>query len=459
MKKVMSVFVALMLAFGLVSVAAPKEVQAANGLEWAIEPVFGGARCFSEGLAAVAVGEWPNLLWGFIDTEGNWVIEPQFDEADSFSEGLAGVRTGDGETGLWGFIDTSGTMVIEPQFDGTSSFSSGLAAVRVGDMRTGIWGFIDKDGEVVIEPQFSSALGFSEGLAAVGVGVWPDRLFGFIDTNGNMVIEPRFAFVENFSEGLAAINFGDWQTDPWGFINTSGEIVIEPQFISFNFGQRPFSEGLAVAAVGRDGGFIDATGAMVIEPQFTRAHDFLGGLAAVWGDYFGLIDKTGHMVMTVSGVNSLFSPSYGLARASIGNFSGYGFIAVGDISPTPQPITPTSAATILRFPIDSTTFTVNGTAHTLEAAPFIANDRTMVPLRVIGEALGATNLAFNAGVITFNIGDQAFSMAVGEPLPGGFGTPVIVAERTFVPLAFIVNEMGAAARWDGATRAAYIYIN
>lgn len=118
-----------------------------------------------------------------------------------------------------------------------------------------------------------------------------------------------------------------------------------------------------------------------------------------------------------------------------------------------------SSARTLRFVIDSTTFTDNGQNRTLEAAPFIANDRTMVPLRVIGEALGAENLAFDSGVITFTIDGQSFRMVVGEALPGNMGAPVIIAGRTFVPLAFIVNEMGATARWDGTARAAYIYID
>ncbi|MCL1787125.1 MAG: copper amine oxidase N-terminal domain-containing protein [Defluviitaleaceae bacterium] len=130
------------------------------------------------------------------------------------------------------------------------------------------------------------------------------------------------------------------------------------------------------------------------------------------------------------------------------------------ITPTPGTTPASSPATrTLRFTIGSTTFTDNNQSRTLEAAPFIQNDRTMVPLRVIGEALGATDLEFNSGVITFNIGSQSFTMTVDQPLPGNMGTPVIIAGRTFVPLAFIINEMGATARWDGNARAAYIYID
>ena len=66
----------------------------------------------------------------------------QFDEAKRFSEGLAAVRIGDEKTGKWGFIERTGKVVVTPQFDFASKFSEGLAAVRIGDDKTGRWGYI-----------------------------------------------------------------------------------------------------------------------------------------------------------------------------------------------------------------------------------------------------------------------------------------------------------------------------
>jgi len=119
-----------------------------------------------------------------------------------------------------------------------------------------------------------------------------------------------------------------------------------------------------------------------------------------------------------------------------------------DVNSTPR---------VLRFAVGSTTFTDNGVAATLEAAPFIADDRTMVPLRVIVEALGATDLSFTGGVVSFNLMGETITMTIGQPL-GNMGTPMIIAERTFVPLAFVMQEIGALANWDGEARAAYVYI-
>ena len=175
-----------------------------------------------------------------------------------------------------------------------------------------------------------------------------------------------------------------------------------------------------------------------------------------WDQPFGLIDRATAEFVHPRIVDAL------MEAAGLQNQSTPEPTPEVPVEPEPQPEPleepPEPTTRILRFAIDATEYTDNGNSHTLEAAPFIANDRTMVPLRVISEALGATDLAFDAGVITFNINGSSFTMTVDQSLPNDMGTPVIAAERTFVPLAFIVNEMGASARWDDVLRAAYIYI-
>jgi len=123
-----------------------------------------------------------------------------------------------------------------------------------------------------------------------------------------------------------------------------------------------------------------------------------------------------------------------------------------------EPVTDTTRT--LRFVIDSVTFTDNGTPHTLEAAPFIANERTMVPLRVIAEALGATDLDLTDGVVSFVLNGETVTMTIDQPLPEDMGTPVIIAGRTFVPIRYVVDVMGARPpQWDGENRAAYVFID
>jgi|GEM_PF-3808340 len=132
-----------------------------------------------------------------------------------------------------------------------------------------------------------------------------------------------------------------------------------------------------------------------------------------------------------------------------------GIVRVNNIYELPQV---QNDASVLRFVIGATTFTQDGRMYTLDAAPFIQDDRTMVPLRVVAEAFDATDLNMRDGIITFNIGGESFSMTIGVSLQGNMGVPVIVADRTFVPLAFVANAMGAGVRWNSDTRAAYVYV-
>jgi hypothetical protein len=155
--------------------------------------------------------------WGFVDRTGAIVIEPQFENAAAFSEGLAAVQVGE----KWGYVDKTGAMVIQPQFDSASFFSDALAAVKVDKQ----WGYLDHKGAMVIQPQFASIGDFSEGVAAVYDG----DLWGFIDKSGAMVIQPRFDSVSGFSEGIARVWMGNFQDGQLsGYINSKGEYIWEP---------------------------------------------------------------------------------------------------------------------------------------------------------------------------------------------------------------------------------------
>jgi hypothetical protein len=106
------------------------------------------------------------------------------------------------------------------------------------------------------------------------------------------------------------------------------------------------------------------------------------------------------------------------------------------------PIVVSAADGVMVFEIGSTSYTLNGQRGIMEAAPFIADDRTMVPLRLIAEAMGA-DVGFDAGVVTITRGSDVATLTVGTPLPGGMGTPVIREDRTFVPVRFVAETLGA----------------
>ncbi len=113
--------------------------------------------------------------------------------------------------------------------------------------------------------------------------------------------------------------------------------------------------------------------------------------------------------------------------------------------------------------------TVDGSAIRLDAAPFIAGGRTMLPVRFVAENMGA-GVSFvtqaNGAVTKVNLGlpqgststkTLVLSLSSATALVNGQAvaldaTPVIRGGRTFVPARFISEQMGATVAWNGTTR-------
>ncbi|MEN1761510.1 stalk domain-containing protein [Anoxynatronum sibiricum] len=107
---------------------------------------------------------------------------------------------------------------------------------------------------------------------------------------------------------------------------------------------------------------------------------------------------------------------------------------------------------------------VNGTPTPLEAAPYIdpVSHRTMMPLRFISEALGATvTWKAEAQQVIITSGDTEIILTIGstEALVNGLPltletSPVIQPPgRTFVPLRFISEALGVKVTWHPETQA------
>ncbi|MBC7929113.1 MAG: WG repeat-containing protein [Rubrivivax sp.] len=273
------------------------------------------------------------LIWdgrgkeGFMDARGNVVIAPRFDDVTHFSEGMAAVGIGD----KWGYIDRTGKLVIPPRWKEVASFSEGVAAVVDSfhgyghssldySLTLKSCGYIDKTGRYVIEPSIERRMEkcptFIEGLAPVCYDASlklfiPDfadaGLCGFLDKRGQWAIKPQFvrdsqsALPSNFSEGLAPVGLRgsrDPATEIWtgdfAYIDETGRTVFELKGYRQAY---PFRDGLARVVPGIEAtGFIDRTGRLLFKFETSDVGDFSGGRALVRDPRtkrYGYIDKRG----------------------------------------------------------------------------------------------------------------------------------------------------------------------
>lgn len=295
--------------------------------EWIIEPQFGIAFPFAEGMAAVALDDGNGSeRFGYIDTTGNVVIAPQFMSAGDFHQGIAVVELDAAaapDAERWVYIDRSGQVLFDgAAFAEANPFSEGLAAVRTerSVLGTEFYSYIDRQGTLVIDPEsagFDTAGPFSGGLALIS----RNGQYGFAHRSGRIAILTQFSQGGTFAEGLAPVEiFGEY-----GYINSLGDLVIRPQFESagpFSEGAalvtldgrllyidpqgnvltpelaisrgRNFHEGLAAVTVEGRVGYINSTGEFIIEPQFLEGGDFENGMAVVYVETgLGVIDPTG----------------------------------------------------------------------------------------------------------------------------------------------------------------------
>ena len=110
---------------------------------------------------------------------------------------------------------------------------------------------------------------------------------------------------------------------------------------------------------------------------------------------------------------------------------------------------------------------LDGKTISFDVQPQIINDRTMVPLRAIFEALGArVYWNENTQEVTSYRGNTAVTLTIGSKKMYVDYTSVtidvpacIIGDRTFVPLRAISEAYGTDVEWDNYTRTVNMYSN
>ena len=119
-------------------------------------------------------------------------------------------------------------------------------------------------------------------------------------------------------------------------------------------------------------------------------------------------------------------------------------------------------STVVKLTIGQTTGYINGTAKTLDAAPIIRESRTMLPVRFVAEAFGAT-VGWDGATSTATVktATTTIEITIGAKTAKVNGLTVtldapafIENSRTYLPVRFVAENLGASVAWDGATSTA-----
>ncbi len=113
---------------------------------------------------------------------------------------------------------------------------------------------------------------------------------------------------------------------------------------------------------------------------------------------------------------------------------------------------------------DPVKIVLNGESLDFDVPPIIQNDRTLAPFRKIGETLGARiNWDQDTKIVTAHKGEQTVVLQIGNNIAYIDKTqveldtpPIIMNNRTLVPIRFFSEAFGATVMWENEDRTVLI---
>lgn len=132
-------------------------------------------------------------------------------------------------------------------------------------------------------------------------------------------------------------------------------------------------------------------------------------------------------------------------------------------TPAEDDVQDTTERTTVTMQIGNAVMTVNGVEQNIDengTTPVVQEDRTLLPVRAFVEGIGGT-VSWNdeTQTVTLSYGGIEITLTIGERTAFVNGsevaldvTPVLINDRTMLPIRFIAEQFGYTVLWDGDTQ-------
>jgi len=263
-------------------------------------------------------------------------------------------------------------------------------------------------------------------------------------------------------------------TSPGGFISPSGSVTVnygadQTFIITPNTGYKIKNikvDGVSVGPVSTYT-FTNVTADHTIEAQFEpitftiTASSGVGGTITPAGTV--TVNYSDSKIFTITPNSGYKISDVKVDGKSVGAVSTYTFSNITDNHTIEATFEKNEIVIVLQ--VGQTTFTVNGSPNTLDSPPIIKNGRTLLPIRLVVEALGGT-VGWDATEkkVTVTLGSTTIELWIGKNTArvNGIAKPIdssnpkvvpeIINGRTMLPLRFVAENIGCELQWDPNTQ-------
>lgn len=383
--------------------------------------------------------------YGYINPYGTEVIPPKYDYAYGFYNGIARIcaegilsEYGMYVNGKYGFIKENGEEILPPDsyWVGSAEYDYGYAVGTNGITDTVL---VDRYGNVARTDE----IGYGRIEASYIRVRDAEGREGIADKERNLIIPMDFYWsLENFNTNFFVI-------DAKKIVNNRNEVVYEAaegeKAEAHYVGITEKSQFVRISKQAGENewnrvyGMVNCLGEVIIEAAYSTLYDMGEGL--IYGedaDGNYLFDYSGKILCELNGNNA--------GRCVDGLFSILDF--------------DTMKVGYMLNPLYYPKVYIDGKRLEADVYPKIENDRTMVPLRAVFESLGAfVEWDGETRTVIAAKGENMILLQIGSNILYKNGEKIIIDvpakienERTLVPLRAVSEALECNVEWDGENR-------
>ena len=395
---------------------------------------------------------------GLIDYTGNVVVPLAYSHLYFIADNVLIVYNSDSSGQRYGMVDTSGNILLPLEYDNLSLFYAMYPSDKlkrselVQAVSHGKTGVFDLAGKPVVPIAYGAVNLFDNDRILVE----KDGKWGMIDRAGNVLLPFDYDYLERLSDTLLQAKKGDL----FAAIRPDGTEVTPYEFTNFRYS---YQDGFIVGCKGISMyGVLDADGNTCIPfvyDDIYAADSVNLSEKPLWkvqqGKNWLLLDADGKEIFRHPCSGLQYNAKLGLCSVITEN--GAGILKISYSKPVSyrRIVTVSTDTTNIRLTLGDTSAFVNAEAKTLDTPPFLRDDRTFVPVRFLAESLGAevfwedemrTAVFVKDGTtVRLTVGTST-AYVNGEPRTLD-ATVFLENDRTYAPLRFVAEALGAAVEY------------